>query len=39
MSYDLEDPIEFFLVAGSPGSYEQAGDEKVKIESSENSGC
>lgn len=38
ISYDLEDPIEFFLVAGSPGSYEQAGDEKVKIESSENSG-
>ena len=38
ISYDLEDPIEFFLVAGSPGAYEQAGDEKVKIESSENSG-
>ena len=38
ISYDLEEPIEFFLVAGSPGAYEQAGDEKIKIESSENSG-
>ena len=38
ISYDLEEPIEFFLVAGSPGAYEQSGDDKIKIESSENSG-
>ncbi|MFR2408846.1 MAG: hypothetical protein ACLS70_07185 [[Clostridium] symbiosum] len=26
------------MVAGSPGAYEQSGDDKIKIESSENSG-
>lgn len=37
ISYELEEPIEFYLVASSPGAYEQAGDEKVRIEPSENS--